>query len=78
MTADDLIEQLAAQSASPASVYVATADQAERDTIEAAGARAVSPQQLAEWIERVMREQDGALTEQRKRTEREWRRGGHG
>ncbi len=78
MTADDLIEQLAAQAAEPAGVFVATADQAERDTIEAAGARALSPEQLAEWIARAERAQSEAVAAHRTSTERQWRKGGHG
>ena len=76
MTADDLIEQLAVQSASPRDVIVATGDLAERDTIEAAGATALSPQQLAEWIDRVLGAQTAAVDEHRRRTESEWRKGG--
>jgi predicted RNA-binding protein with PIN domain len=75
MTADDLIEQLAVQSATPAEVFVATADQAERDTIEAAGARALTPAQLAEWIERGERAQSATLDAHRRRVESQWRKG---
>ncbi len=75
MTADDLIEQLAAQSPTPHEVLVATADQAERDTIEAAGARPLRPEQLAEWIERAERSQAAALTAHRRAVDSQWRRG---
>lgn len=77
MTADDLIEQLAVQSASPGNVIVATGDLAERDTIEAAGATAISPQQLAEWIERASGAQTAAVDAHRHRIESQWRKGGH-
>ena len=77
MTADDLIEQLTVQSASPGDVLVATADQAERDTIEAAGATALSPGQLAEWVERAGSAQSAAVDGHRRCTERQWRKGGH-
>ena len=75
MTADDLIEQLAVQAAKPADVFVATADQAERDTVEAHGAQVISPEQLAEWVERVGRAQSVAVEEHSKRTATEWKRG---
>ncbi len=75
MTADDLIEQLAAQAAEPAAVIVATADQAERDTIEAAGAAALSPDQLLEWVERVERAQATAVDQHRRQVDRQWRQG---
>lgn len=76
MTADDLIEQLTVQSPRPAEVFVATADQAERDTIEAAGAQAISPEQLAEWVTRVEHAQQAAVGAHRRRTEKQWRQGG--
>ena len=76
MTADDLIEQLAAQAAKPADVVVATADAAERDTIEAAGAQAVSPEQLAAWVERVVRAQRAAVDAHQRSTESRWREEG--
>lgn len=76
MTADDLIEQLATQARQPASVFVATADRAERDTIEAAGARALTPEQLAEWVERAERAQGCSLGEHHQQTDRAWKDGG--
>ena len=76
MTADDLIEQLAAHAEAPADVVVATADAAERDTIEAAGAQAVSPEQLADWVERVVRAQRAAVDAHQRSTESRWREEG--
>lgn len=75
MTADDLIEQLTAQAADPAMVRVATGDQAERDTVEAAGAQVLSPDQLRAWVERVVDAQATVVAEQRRRTEQAWRGG---
>jgi predicted RNA-binding protein with PIN domain len=49
-TADDVIEQLVSKAADPSSCLVATADQAERSTVEAAGAAWCSPTELAERI----------------------------
>lgn len=76
MTADDVIEQLTVQSAAPRAVFVATADQAERDTVEAAGAQTLSPEQLAEWIERAERAQGVALGEHQRQVESQWRKRG--
>jgi predicted RNA-binding protein with PIN domain len=78
MTADDLIEQLTAQSASPGAVIVATADQAERDTVEAAGATALSPAQLAEWVGRAAGAQSELVAEHRRKVERQWRKDDQG
>jgi len=75
MTADDLIERLAVQSAKPADVFVATADQAERDTVEARGVQVLTPEQLAEWIERVGNAQSLAVEQHTKRTASAWKRG---
>ncbi len=49
-TADDVIEQLVGRAAAPAACLVATADQAERSTVEAAGAAWCSPEELAARI----------------------------
>ena len=76
MTADDLIEQLTVQAAQPRDVCVATADAAERDTIEAAGAQALSPEQLAAWVERAEQAQRAAVAAQQGMTESRWRAGG--
>lgn len=49
-TADDVIEQLVSKAADPSACLVVTADQAERSTVEAAGAAWCSPGDLAERI----------------------------
>jgi predicted RNA-binding protein with PIN domain len=49
-TADDVIEQLVSKAADPSACLVVTADQAERRTVEAAGAAWCSPAELAERI----------------------------
>ena len=54
LTADDVIEQLVGRAADPSLCYVATGDQAERQTIEAAGAVWLSPADLAAWVDRAM------------------------
>ena len=53
LTADDVIEQLVGRAADASLCHVATGDQAERQTIEAAGAVWVPPADLAAWVERA-------------------------
>ena len=53
LTADDVIEQLVARASDPSLCLVATGDQGERETIEAAGAVWVPPADLAAWIGRA-------------------------
>jgi uncharacterized protein len=50
-TADDVIERLVGRATEPGACLVATADQAERATIEAAGAAWCSPDDLMRRIE---------------------------
>ncbi len=50
-TADSIIERLVGQANDPSLVYVVTADEAERITVEAAGAFVYSPDWLAGEIE---------------------------
>lgn len=51
-TADDVIEQLVANSEAAACV-VATADRAVRETVEAAGGASIDPGELAAWVARA-------------------------
>lgn len=51
-TADTVIEALAAAAPDPRSCTVATADALERETISAAGASCLSPEDLRAWCER--------------------------
>jgi len=53
LTADDVIEQLVGKAADASLCHVATGDQAERQTIEAAGAIWVPPADLAAWTGRA-------------------------
>ena len=52
-TADSIIERLVGQVADASQVYVVTADNAERVTVEAMGATALSPDWLADEMERI-------------------------
>lgn len=51
LTADDIIEKLVGRAADAATCLVATGDQAERATVEAAGAVWCSPEELAARVE---------------------------
>lgn len=53
LTADDVIEQMVGRSPEPSLCEVATADQAERNTIEAIGAVWVRPADLLARVERA-------------------------
>ena len=75
MTADDVIEQLVGRSAEPGACLVATADQAERATVEAAGAVWCSPEELLKRIDAVDTRQARAVSRGNAVSEREWREG---
>lgn len=73
LTADDVIEQLVGQAKIPGDCRVATADQAERRTIEALGAAWISPAELRAWIDRVAARQTRRLTRRQSEIEQSWR-----
>jgi len=73
-TADDVIEQLVGKAADPAACLVATADQAERSTVEAAGAAWCSPEELAGRIETQDTRGGLTLLRQNAASEKAWRR----
>jgi|SRR5690625_775947 len=50
LSADDVIEQLVGRTEDPATCLVVTGDLAERHTVEALGASALSPDDLLAWI----------------------------
>lgn len=74
VTADDVIEQLVGRSADPAGCLVATGDQAERSTIEAAGAAWCSPEELAARVERAEEQQQGRVAGINRENRRKWNR----
>lgn len=53
LTADDVIEQMVGQAREPQGCVVVTADGAERSTVEALGAAAISPGELAARMARA-------------------------
>jgi predicted RNA-binding protein with PIN domain len=72
-TADDVIERLVGRAAEPGACLVATADQAERATVEAAGAAWCSPEDLARRIEAADTQRDRAVERGNAASERAWR-----
>jgi uncharacterized protein len=71
-TADDIIEQLVARAAAPELCLVSTADQAERGTVEAAGAAWCSPGELAARIEAQDTRRNMKLAAMAAQTDRKW------
>ena len=60
-TADSIIERLVGLAPDPARVFVVTADGAERVTVEALGAIAISPDRLTEELDLAGRDLQSAL-----------------
>ena len=77
-TADDVIEQLVGRAAEPSACLVATADQAERSTVEAAGAAWCSPEDLAARIDAVDTQSARRVGRVNSDNDRAWRGGGAG
>ncbi len=74
MTADDVIEQLVGHAANPADVAVATDDRAERQTVEALGAAAMSADELASRVQRAIERQRTQVSGLRRENDKEWKR----
>jgi uncharacterized protein len=74
-TADDIIERLVGRADRPSCCLVATADQAERSTVEAAGAAWCSPDDLARRIESADTRQSRSVSGGNAAAERAWRGG---
>lgn len=73
LSADDVIERMVG-SAPDAKIYiVVTSDLAERHTIEAAGATALSPRDLQAWVATAERAVAGKLKTHRKAIDSEWK-----
>lgn len=77
-TADDVIERLVGRAKEPGSCLVATADQAERAMVEAAGAAWCSPEELGRRIESADTRRGRAAARLNSAAERGWRAGGAG
>ena len=72
LTADDVIEQTVGAAASPAACIVATDDHAERQTVSASGASAISADDLAAWIRRAESRQSATVRDLRSANTRAW------
>ena len=78
-TADTVIEQLVARAReSGIACVVATADRAERATVEALGGQSISPEELAGWIERAGQQQGRRVAAVHREAERAWSSGREG
>ena len=73
VTADTVIERMVGRSADPANCVVATDDRAERETVIAAGATAISASELIAWIERVESRRAAALKALRRSNDTRWK-----
>jgi len=72
LTADDVIEQMVANSADPKDCLVATDDRAERETVLATGATTLSASDLALWAERAGTQITATLATRRQANARTW------
>ena len=73
-TADDVIEQLVANSRAPGDCLVATDDRAERQTIEALGASGLSSADLAAWVRQSSARMGSRLQDRKRANDRDWRK----
>lgn len=73
VTADDIIEQLVGRALIPGDCLVATADQAERATVEAAGAAWCAPAELLRRIESADTRQGRAVARENRSADFAWR-----
>jgi predicted RNA-binding protein with PIN domain len=74
LTADDVIEQLVANSSDPGDCIVATGDRAEQETVAALGARTIPPEELAAWVRRAERRQTAQVQDLQRRNTKQWRK----
>lgn len=74
LTADDVIEQTVGAAARPGDCIVASDDRAERQTISATGASAITADDLAAWIRRAESRQSASVRELRQSNARAWHR----
>jgi len=74
LTADDVIEQLVANSSDAKECYVATDDRAERETVSALGAATLRSEDLEEWMKRADSRQSTTTEALRAANERAWKK----
>ena len=71
-TADSVIEALVAAAPHPQACTVATADTLERETVAAAGAACLSPEDLLAWCERCRTRASQSLARRAARSRTSW------
>lgn len=74
MTADDVIEQMVANSSCAAECGVATDDNAERETVAALGAVTLRSEDLAAWVKRALARQVATVRNLRAENSRAWKK----
>jgi predicted RNA-binding protein with PIN domain len=74
LTADDVIEQMVANSADASTCVVATDDRSERETVMAAGAHAIHADDLASWVARAGSRQSSAIESLRAGNLKTWQK----
>ena len=74
LTADDVIEQLVANSSDAKECYVATDDRAERETVSSLGAATLRSEDLAAWLRRADSRQSTTTEALRSANERAWKK----
>lgn len=72
-TADDVIEQMAAKAVATSRCIVATDDQAERQTVRAAGAEVVSSNDLLAWAKQAATRLSSIVKRNQSANEKTWR-----
>ena len=73
LAADDVIEQLVANSADPSTCLVASDDNAERETVAAAGASVLRAADLQTWARQAAARQTEKVATLRAAAARQWR-----
>ncbi len=74
LSADDVIERMIGAAADPEMYLVVTNDLAERHTVEALGAHALSPDDLQSWVTAAERAVTAKLRTRQKQVEADWHR----
>jgi predicted RNA-binding protein with PIN domain len=75
LSADGVIERLAARAGSGAEVVVASADRMVRESVRASGGTAITPEELMEWARGCERRLAEAAARRRAENARQWRHG---
>ena len=74
LTADDVIEQMVANSAARSDCLVATDDRGERETVTALGATTLRSDDLTAWLNRVESRQRATVPHLRESNTRAWKK----